>query len=209
MCDGVTQGRPGMELSLFSRDVIALSTAVALTHDAFDAALMLGTCDKIVPGLMIGALSFGHLPILFSPAGPMPSGIPNKEKAKVRELFALGQVTREELLDGRGRVLSHRRHLHLLRHRQFQPDDDGADGRPPARHGLRQSRHASSRGPAARRRLTLHRAGEIRRPAAGAHHRRTRDRQCTGRPDGDRRIDQPRPAHSGDGGGGGHHRRLG
>ncbi len=99
MCDGVTQGRPGMELSLFSRDVIALSTAVALTHDAFDAALMLGTCDKIVPGLMIGALSFGHLPILFSPAGPMPSGINNKDKAKVRELFALGQVTREQLLE--------------------------------------------------------------------------------------------------------------
>jgi phosphogluconate dehydratase len=99
MCDGVTQGRPGMELSLFSRDVIALSTAVALTHDAFDAALMLGTCDKIVPGLVIGALSFGHLPILFSPAGPMPSGISNKEKAAVRERFALGQVSREELLE--------------------------------------------------------------------------------------------------------------
>ena len=99
MCDGVTQGQPGMELSLFSRDVIALSAAVALTHDAFDAALMLGTCDKIVPGLMIGALSFGHLPILFSPAGPMPSGIPNKEKARVREQFALGQVSREQLLE--------------------------------------------------------------------------------------------------------------
>jgi phosphogluconate dehydratase len=99
MCDGVTQGRPGMELSLFSRDVIALSTAVALTHDAFDAGLMLGTCDKIVPGLVIGALSFGHLPVLFSPAGPMPSGISNKEKAHVRELFALGQVTREQLLE--------------------------------------------------------------------------------------------------------------
>ena len=99
MCDGVTQGQPGMELSLFSRDVIALSTAVALTHDAFDAGLMLGTCDKIVPGLVIGALSFGHLPVIFSPAGPMPSGISNKEKAKVRELFALGQVTREQLLE--------------------------------------------------------------------------------------------------------------
>ena len=99
MCDGVTQGRPGMELSLFSRDVIALSAAVALTHDAFDAGLMLGTCDKIVPGLVIGALAFGHLPIIFSPAGPMPSGISNKEKAKVREKFALGQVTREELLE--------------------------------------------------------------------------------------------------------------
>lgn len=99
MCDGVTQGQPGMELSLFSRDVIALSAAVALTHDAFDAGLMLGTCDKIVPGLVIGALSFGHLPVIFSPAGPMPSGISNKEKAKVREQFALGQVTREQLLE--------------------------------------------------------------------------------------------------------------
>jgi phosphogluconate dehydratase len=99
MCDGVTQGRPGMELSLFSREVIAQATAIALTHDAFDAALMLGTCDKIVPGLLIGALSFGHLPILFSPAGPMPSGIPNKEKARVREQFALGQIDREGLLE--------------------------------------------------------------------------------------------------------------
>ncbi len=99
MCDGVTQGRPGMELSLFSRDVIALSTAVALSHEAFDASLMLGTCDKIVPGLVIGALSFGHLPIIFSPAGPMPSGIPNKQKAAVRERFALGVATREELLE--------------------------------------------------------------------------------------------------------------
>ncbi len=98
MCDGVTQGQPGMELSLFSRDVIAMATAVAMTHDAFDAGLMLGTCDKIVPGLMIGALAFGHLPVLFSPAGPMPSGIPNKEKARVRERFALGEIGREELL---------------------------------------------------------------------------------------------------------------
>lgn len=99
MCDGVTQGQPGMELSLFSRDVIALSAAIALTHDAFDAGLMLGTCDKIVPGLVIGALSFGHLPVIFSPAGPMPSGISNKEKARVREQFALGQVSREQLLE--------------------------------------------------------------------------------------------------------------
>ena len=79
MCDGVTQGRPGMELSLFSRDVIAMATGVALTHDAFDGALMLGVCDKIVPGLVIGALAFGHLPTIFVPAGPMPSGIPNKQ----------------------------------------------------------------------------------------------------------------------------------
>ncbi|MEZ5938145.1 MAG: phosphogluconate dehydratase [Hyphomonadaceae bacterium] len=99
MCDGVTQGRPGMELSLFSRDVIAMATAVALSHDAFDAAYMLGTCDKIVPGLMIGALTFGHLPVMVSPAGPMPTGIPNKEKARVRERFALGEIGREELLE--------------------------------------------------------------------------------------------------------------
>jgi phosphogluconate dehydratase len=98
MCDGVTQGQPGMELSLFSRDLIAMATAVSLSHNMFDAGLMLGVCDKIVPGLMIGALSFGHYPILFAPAGPMPSGIPNKEKARVRELFAQGLAGREELL---------------------------------------------------------------------------------------------------------------
>jgi phosphogluconate dehydratase len=98
MCDGVTQGRPGMELSLFSRDVIAMSTAVALTHDAFDAALLLGVCDKIVPGLVIGGLAFGHLPVIFVPAGPMTSGISNSEKARVRALYAEGKATREELL---------------------------------------------------------------------------------------------------------------
>ncbi|HEU5048255.1 MAG TPA: phosphogluconate dehydratase [Rickettsiales bacterium] len=99
MCDGVTQGEPGMELSLFSRDVIAMSTAVALSHNMFDAALCLGICDKIVPGLLIGALSFGHLPVVFVPGGPMPSGLPNKEKARVRELYAQGKATKEELLD--------------------------------------------------------------------------------------------------------------
>jgi phosphogluconate dehydratase len=99
MCDGVTQGQPGMELSLFSREVIAMATAVSLSHNMFDAGLMLGVCDKIVPGLMIGALSFGQLPILFVPAGPMPSGIPNREKARVRELFAQGQVGRDALLE--------------------------------------------------------------------------------------------------------------
>jgi phosphogluconate dehydratase len=99
MCDGVTQGTSGMELSLFSRDVIAMATAVALSHDMFDAALMLGVCDKIVPGLLIGALQFGHLPTVFVPAGPMPSGIPNKEKALVREQAAQGLVGREALLE--------------------------------------------------------------------------------------------------------------
>ena len=99
MCDGVTQGTAGMELSLFSRDVIAMSTAVALSHDMFDAALLLGVCDKIVPGLLIGALHFGHLPMVFVPAGPMPSGLSNKDKAKTRELAAQGLVGRAELLD--------------------------------------------------------------------------------------------------------------
>ena len=98
MCDGVTQGLPGMELSLFSRDSIAMGTAIALSHDVFDAALLLGICDKIVPGLLIGALHFGHLPCVFVPAGPMSSGLSNSEKAKVREQYALGLVGREELL---------------------------------------------------------------------------------------------------------------
>ena len=99
MCDGVTQGETGMELSLFSRDVIALSTAVALSHQMFDAAVYLGVCDKIVPGLVIGALSFGHLPAVFIPAGPMTSGLANDEKSKVRQLFAEGKVGREALLE--------------------------------------------------------------------------------------------------------------
>ncbi|MFT5162089.1 MAG: phosphogluconate dehydratase [Alteromonadaceae bacterium] len=99
MCDGITQGEAGMELSLFSRDVIAMSTAVALSHNMFDGVLYLGICDKIVPGLLIGALSFGHLPALFVPAGPMPSGLPNGEKARIRQLFSEGKCTREELLE--------------------------------------------------------------------------------------------------------------
>lgn len=99
MCDGVTQGRVGMELSLFSRDVIAMATAISLSHNMFDAAMCLGTCDKIVPGMLIGALQFGHLPVAFFPAGPMPSGISNGAKAKVRQRFAEGKASKEELLD--------------------------------------------------------------------------------------------------------------
>ena len=98
MCDGVTQGLPGMELSLFSRDTIAMGTAIALTHDVFDAVLLLGVCDKIVPGLLIGALHFGHLPCVFVPAGPMSTGLSNTDKSKVREQFAQGLVGRDELL---------------------------------------------------------------------------------------------------------------
>lgn len=99
MCDGVTQGQAGMELSLFSRDVIAMSTAVALSHGMFEGALLLGICDKIVPGLLIGALRFGHLPTILIPAGPMPSGLANKEKVRVRQLFAEGKASKEELLE--------------------------------------------------------------------------------------------------------------
>jgi len=99
MCDGVTQGQEGMELSLFSRDTIAMSTAIALSHNMFDASVMLGICDKIVPGLLMGALSFGHLPVVFVPAGPMTTGLSNKEKARTRQRFAEGKASREELLE--------------------------------------------------------------------------------------------------------------
>jgi phosphogluconate dehydratase len=99
MCDGVTQGQPGMELSLFSRDVIAMATAVALSHNVFDGALLLGICDKIVPGLLIGALHFGHLPVLLVPGGPMPSGLPNKEKQRIRQLHAEGKADQATLLE--------------------------------------------------------------------------------------------------------------
>ncbi|WP_395813081.1 phosphogluconate dehydratase [Devosia sp.] len=99
MCDGVTQGQPGMDLSLFSRDLIAMATAVSLSHNMFDAAVYLGICDKIVPGLLIGALTFGHLPGVFVPAGPMPSGLPNDEKSRVRQLYTEGKVGRAELLE--------------------------------------------------------------------------------------------------------------
>lgn len=99
MCDGVTQGQPGMELSLFSRDVIAMATAVSLSHDVYDAIVCLGVCDKIVPGMVIGALQFGHLPAIFVPAGPMPSGIPNKEKALARQKFATGEIDKAKLLE--------------------------------------------------------------------------------------------------------------
>ena len=99
MCDGVTQGQPGMELSLFSRDVIALASAIALSHDMFDGALFLGICDKIVPGMVMAALSFGHLPTIFVPGGPMPSGLSNAEKSKVRQRFAAGEVGRDALLE--------------------------------------------------------------------------------------------------------------
>jgi len=99
MCDGVTQGEPGMDLSVISKDVIAMATVIALSHNVFDGALMLGICDKILPGLLLGALQFGYLPVILVPGGPMTSGLPNKEKARARELFAEGKISRDEMLE--------------------------------------------------------------------------------------------------------------
>ena len=144
MCDGITQGRAGMELSLFSRDVVAMSTAVALSHDMFDAALMLGVCDKIVPGLLIGALSFGHLPTVFVPAGPMPSGLPERREEPHPPARRRGQGRPRRAAGGRVGVLPLRRHLHLLRHRELQPARARGDGPAPAGRELRQPRHAAA-----------------------------------------------------------------
>lgn len=108
MCDGVTQGQDGMELSLLSREVIAMSAAIGLSHNMFDGALYLGVCDKIVPGLTMAALSFGHLPSVFIPSGPMASGLPNKEKVRIRQLYAEGKVDRMALLESKPPLITRR-----------------------------------------------------------------------------------------------------
>ena len=211
MCDGVTQGEKGMELSLFSRDVIALSTAVALSHDMFDAAVYLGVCDKIVPGLLIGALSFGHLPAVFLPAGPMPSGLANDDKSKIRQLFAEGKATRAELLASEAASYHGARHLHLLRHRQHQPDADGDHGPPSARRLLRQSQHAAARCADHARRQAgagIDRARQSFHPDR-PRHRRARDRQRRRRPQRDRRLDQSDHSPHRHGRRGGHRADLG
>ena len=146
MCDGITQGRDGMQLSLFSRDVIAMSTAIALSHDMFDGALMLGVCDKIVPGLLIGALSFGHLP-----DGVRARRADDLRAAERREgadppAVRRGQGRPRGAARGRGGVVPLGRHLHVLRHRELQPAADGGDGPAPARLVLRQPRHPAARG---------------------------------------------------------------
>jgi phosphogluconate dehydratase len=145
MCDGVTQGQPGMELSLFSRDVIAMAAAVGLSHNMFDAAVYLGVCDKIVPGLLIAALTFGHLPAVFIPAGPMTTGLSNDEKTRIRQLYAEGKIGRAELLESESKSYHGPRHLHLLWHRQLQPDADGDHGPAYAGRFLHQSGHAAER----------------------------------------------------------------
>jgi phosphogluconate dehydratase len=144
MCDGVTQGEPGMELSLFSREVIALSTAVALSSQHVRRGVFLGICDKIVPGLVIGALSFGHLPDVFMPAGPMTSGLSNDEKSRRPPALRRGQGQPRRAAGGGIEFLSRPRHLHLLRHRQHQPDADGDHGVAPAGRLLRQPEHAAA-----------------------------------------------------------------
>jgi hypothetical protein len=176
-------GPAGMELSLFSRDTIAMSTAVALSHNVFDAALLLGVCDKIVPGLLIGALHFGHLPCVFVPAGPMTTGLSNDDKAKVREQYAQGLVGRDALLEAES-GLPRRRHLHLLRHRQQQPDAAGGHGpacagRAFVNPGTPAARGADARGGAhalvIRGRIALH----AHRPTGGrALHRQRHGRRC-------------------------------
>ena len=145
MCDGVTQGEPGMELAIASREVIAMSTAVALSHNLFDAALLLGICDKIVPGLLIGALRFGHLPALFVPAGPMPSGLANKRQGRGAPALRRREGWPRRAARCRDAGLPQPWHLHVLRHRQHQSDADGSDGPAPPGFVLRQSRHAIAR----------------------------------------------------------------
>ena len=130
MCDGVTQGQAGMELSLFSRDVIAMA-AGSPSHNVFDSTVYLGVCDKIVPGLVIAAATFGYLPAVFLPAGPMTSGIPNDQKSKVRQQFATGEVRRDKLMEAE--MASYRAGTYLLRHGEHQPDADGVHGAASAR----------------------------------------------------------------------------
>ena len=143
MCDGVTQGQPGMELSLFSRDVIAMSTGVALSHDMFDGRADAGHLRQDRARPADRRAGFGHLPMIFVPAGPMPSGLANKEKAAGAPALRRGQGQPRGTAGGRGGQLSRGGHLHLLRHRQLQPDADGGDGAASARRRLRQSGNAA------------------------------------------------------------------
>ena len=196
------KGQPGMELSLFSRDTIAMATAVALSHNMFDAALYLGVCDKIVPGLLIGALHFGHLPAVFVPAGPMTSRpVESRKKPRSASCTRKARSAREELLEARSAVLPRRRHLHLLRHRQQQPDADGGDGPAPAGRRLHHAEHAAARradgrGRAARGRRSPRRATSY-TPVGHVVDEKSH-RQRHGRAAGDRRLDQPHAAPGGD-----------
>ena len=210
MCDGVTQGQPGMELSLFSRDVIAMATAVGLSHNMFDAAVYLGVCDKIVPGLVIGALTFGHLPAIFIPAGPMTSGIPNDEKSKVRQLYAEGKVGRAELLEAEsksyhgpgtctfyGTANSNQMLMEIMG--LHTPGASFVNPNTPLRDALTRE--------AAKRALAITQLGNEYIPV-GPHDRRALDRQRHRRASRHGRLDQPHHASGGDGGGRRHPHHL-
>ncbi len=205
MCDGVTQGQPGMELSLFSRDVIAMAAAIGLSHNMFDAAVYLGVCDKIVPGLVIAALTFGHLPAVFIPAGPMTSGIPNDQKAKVRQLFAEGKVGRAELLEAEsksyhgpgtctfyGTANSNQMLMEIMG--LHTPGASFINPGTPLRDAL--TREATKRA------LAITALGNAYTPAR-PDDRRAVDRQRRRRPACDRRLDQPYDPPDRHGGGGG------
>ena len=191
MCDGITQGQAGMDLSLFSRDVIAMGTAIALSHGMFDGAALLGICDKIVPGLLIGALRFGHLPALFVPGGPMPSGLAEQGEAARPPALRGGQGRQGRTPAGGEPVVPCAGHLHLLRHRQQQPDDDGTDGPARAQRRVHQPRHAAAPGAHPRGGAPAGGARALGRTAARRGRRRESDRQRDGRPPRHRRLDQP------------------
>ena len=195
MCDGVTQGQPGMELSLFSRDVIAMSAGIGLSHNMFDAAVYLGVCDKIVPGLVIAALTFGHLPAIFIPAGPMTSGLPNDEKSRVRQLFAEGKVGRKELLEAEsksyhgpgtctfyGTANSNQMLMEIMGF--HMPGSSFINPGTPLRDAL--TREATKRRSPSPHGQRIH--------AIGRDDRRALDRQRRHRPACDRRLDEPHAA---------------
>ena len=208
MCDGITQGRAGMELSLFSRDVIAMATAIALSHDMFDAALMLGVCDKIVPGLLIGALSFGHLPTLLRARGPDDlRACPTAQKTQGAPAVRRGRDRPRRAARRRGRRLPRPRHLHVLRHRQLQPDADGADGAAPARRqpSSTRARRCARRSPRPRARAEIA-ARAARRRSAEIVDERAVVNGVVGAA-GHRRLDQPHDAPGGHGPGRGHRPR--
>ena len=211
MCDGVTQGQPGMELSLFSRDVIAMAAGIALSHNTFDAAVYLGVCDKIVPGLVIAAATFGHIPAVFLPAGPMTSRHPERPEGQGPPAVRHRRGRPRRADGGRDGLLPRAGHLHLLRHRQHQPDADGVHGPAPAGLVLRQPEHALAR--RADHRGCAPGAGDLgarQRVHAGLRRaRRARLRQRHRRAERHRRLDQPADPPDRDGAGGRRPARLG
>ena len=200
MCDGITQGRDGMQLSLFSRDVIAMATAIALSHDMFDGALLLGVCDKIVPGMLIGALGFGHLPVHLRACRADDLGSAQHREIEDPPVARRGQGRPRRAAGRRGGVVSRQRHVHVLRHRELEPAADGGDGTASSRHQPGQPGHPLAGCVDRRGGSTGDRPDRSRGSAhAGRpHRRRTCRRQRMRRAAGDRRLDQPHHAPGGD-----------